>query len=114
MEVLARANELERAGRHIVRMEIGEPDFTAPSLVVEAAARAGRPGLPHNALAQWLSLPHVNIEDLQPGDIVFFGNDFHHDGMYIGGGQMVHAPHTGDFVKVSSIYRSDLVGAARP
>jgi aspartate/methionine/tyrosine aminotransferase len=30
MEVLARANELERSGRRIVRMEIGEPDFTAP------------------------------------------------------------------------------------
>jgi hypothetical protein len=33
MEVLARANELERAGRRIVRMEIGEPDFTAPEPV---------------------------------------------------------------------------------
>jgi cell wall-associated NlpC family hydrolase len=88
--------------------------FDCSGLIMWAWARAGRPGLPHNALAQWLSLPHVNIEDLQPGDIVFFGNDFHHDGLYIGGGQMVHAPHTGDFVKVSSIYRSDLVGAARP
>jgi aspartate/methionine/tyrosine aminotransferase len=45
MEVLARANELERSGRHIVRMEIGEPDFTAPEPVVEAAARAMRDGL---------------------------------------------------------------------
>ena len=45
MEVLARANELERAGRHIVRMEIGEPDFTAPEPVVEAATRAMRDGL---------------------------------------------------------------------
>lgn len=45
MEVLARANELERAGRRIVRMEIGEPDFTAPEPVVEAASRAMRDGL---------------------------------------------------------------------
>ena len=45
MEILARANDLERAGRHIVRMEIGEPDFTAPEPVVEAAARAMRDGL---------------------------------------------------------------------
>ncbi len=45
MEVLARANELQRAGRHIVRMEIGEPDFTAPGPVVEAAASAMRDGL---------------------------------------------------------------------
>ena len=45
MEVLSRANELEHSGRHIVRMEIGEPDFTAPELVVEAAAKAMRDGL---------------------------------------------------------------------
>ena len=45
MEILARANDLERSGRHIVRMEIGEPDFTAPEPVVEAAARAMRNGL---------------------------------------------------------------------
>lgn len=45
MEVLARANELERTGRRIVRMEIGEPDFTAPAPVVEAAAQAMRDGL---------------------------------------------------------------------
>jgi len=45
MEILARANELERTGRRIVRMEIGEPDFTAPEPVVEAAARAMRDGL---------------------------------------------------------------------
>jgi cell wall-associated NlpC family hydrolase len=91
-----------------------ETGFDCSGLTMWAWARAGRPGLPHNALAQWNSLPHVNIEDLQPGDLVFFGSFVHHEGMYIGGGQMVHASHTGDFVKVSSIYRSDLVGAARP
>ena len=45
MEVLARANVLERSGRHIVRMEIGEPDFTAPEAVVEAGIQAMRGGL---------------------------------------------------------------------
>ena len=45
MEILARANDLERSGRHIVRMEIGEPDFTAPAPVVEAGTRAMRDGL---------------------------------------------------------------------
>ncbi|CAN0127096.1 unnamed protein product, partial [Phaeothamnion confervicola] len=45
MEILARANDLERSGRHVVRMEIGEPDFTAPGPVVEAGARAMRDGL---------------------------------------------------------------------
>ena len=57
MEVLARANELERAGRHIVRMEIGEPDFTAPAPVVEAAAQAMRDGL--TAYTPALGIPEL-------------------------------------------------------
>ena len=42
MDVLARAQALERAGRRVVHMEIGEPDFTAPAPVVEAGVRAMR------------------------------------------------------------------------
>lgn len=48
----------------------------------------------------------VKYEDLQPGDIITFitsGNSVSHVGIYIGNGQMVHAPHTGDVVKVSTI-----------
>ena len=44
MDVLSRAQALERAGRHVVHMEIGEPDFTAPAPVVEAGMRAIRDG----------------------------------------------------------------------
>jgi len=44
MDVLARAQALERAGRRVVHMEIGEPDFTAPAPVVEAGVKALRDG----------------------------------------------------------------------
>src|SRR5262249_43491563 len=44
MDVLARAHALEAAGRRVIHMEIGEPDFTAPEPVVEAAMRALRDG----------------------------------------------------------------------
>ncbi len=44
MDVLARAQALEAAGRRVIHMEIGEPDFTAPEAVVEAAVRALREG----------------------------------------------------------------------
>jgi len=44
MDVLSRAHALERAGRRVVHMEIGEPDFTAPEAVVEAGVRALRDG----------------------------------------------------------------------
>jgi aspartate/methionine/tyrosine aminotransferase len=57
MEVLARANELERSGRRIVRMEIGEPDFTAPAPVVEAAALAMYAGL--TAYTPALGIPEL-------------------------------------------------------
>jgi cell wall-associated NlpC family hydrolase len=57
---------------------------------------------------------------LEPGDLVFFdGNAFGvpgHEGMYIGGGMFIHAPHTGDVVKISSLasYGERYVGAVRP
>lgn len=51
----------------------------------------------------------VDRSELQPGDLVFFGSStsrITHVGIYIGNGQMVHAPHTGDVVKVSSLNRN--------
>jgi aspartate/methionine/tyrosine aminotransferase len=55
MDVLARAHALEAAGRRVVHMEIGEPDFTAPSPVVEAGIRALREG--RTAYTATLGLP---------------------------------------------------------
>ena len=47
----------------------------------------------------------LTVAELQPGDLVFFGAPSPgHVGIYIGGGQMIHAPHTGTVVQVSSIY----------
>ena len=53
--------------------------------------------------------------ELQPGDIVFF-DGLGHVGIYVGGGSFIHAPHTGDVVKISSLsgwYASTFVGARR-
>src|SRR3954452_7304594 len=55
MDVLSRAHALERAGRRVVHMEIGEPDFTAPAPVVEAGVRALREG--RTAYTATLGLP---------------------------------------------------------
>lgn len=72
--------------------------------------------LPHHAASQFNYGVPVSRDDLQPGDLVFF-NGLGHMGMYIGGGQFIHAPHTGDVVKISSIYEgwyaSTWVGARR-
>jgi peptidoglycan DL-endopeptidase CwlO len=56
----------------------------------------------------------VPLSELLPGDLVFYGRtDIHHVGIYIGAGLMINAPHTGDVVRVSSIWWSDLAGFGR-
>jgi cell wall-associated NlpC family hydrolase len=72
--------------------------------------------LPHHAASQYNSGVPVARSDLQAGDLVFF-NGLGHMGIYIGGDQFIHAPHTGDVVKISSLsdswYASTYVGARR-
>jgi len=71
--------------------------------------------LPHSSRSQINSGPRVSRANLKPGGLVFFGRSvIHHVGIYVGGGQYIHAPHTGDVVKISSLDRSDYVGACRP
>ena len=70
--------------------------------------------LPHYSGSQFLLGQKVSPAELQSGDVVFFGNPIHHVGMYIGGGYFIHAPRTGDFVKISKLAdRSDYAGARR-
>jgi cell wall-associated NlpC family hydrolase len=47
----------------------------------------------------------VDISDIRPADIVYFaeGSNVNHVGLYIGNGQYIHAPHTGDVVKISNL-----------
>lgn len=72
--------------------------------------------LPHSSRAQIGAGQRVSRSNLAPGDLVFFGTGtIHHVGIYVGNNSYVHAPHTGDVVKVSSLgSRSDYVGACRP
>jgi peptidoglycan DL-endopeptidase CwlO len=72
--------------------------------------------LPRTTYTQWNAGPHVARSQLQPGDLVFF-NNLGHMGMYVGGGNFIHSPHTGDVVKISSLndswYASTYMGAVR-
>lgn len=72
--------------------------------------------LPHSSRAQINVGQRVSKANLQPGDLVFFGlSRIHHVGMYIGGGKYIHAPNTGDVVRIATLEgRSDYVGACRP
>jgi len=71
--------------------------------------------LPHSSYAQFGMGSPVSIGELQAGDLVFF-TGASHVGIYIGGGQFIHAPHTGDVVKISSLsgyYSSNFAGGRR-
>jgi peptidoglycan DL-endopeptidase CwlO len=71
--------------------------------------------LPHYTGSQYQMGSPVSRDQLQAGDLVFF-NGLGHMGIYIGGGNFIHAPHTGDVVKISSMtgwYSSTYVGARR-
>ena len=59
--------------------------------------------LPRDTYGQIGAGTRVSQDQLQPGDLVFPHTG--HVGIYIGGGQMIHAPHTGDVVKISSVYK---------
>jgi len=89
--------------------------FDCSGLVMWAYAQVGV-SLPHSSYAQYGYGVPVSRDQLQPGDLVFF-DGLGHVGIYIGGDQFVHAPHTGDVVKISSLdeawYAATYVGARR-
>jgi peptidoglycan DL-endopeptidase CwlO len=89
--------------------------FDCSGLVMYVFAQVGV-SLPHSTYALWGMGVAVPRDQLAPGDLVFFSG-LGHMGIYIGGGQMIHAPQTGDVVKISAItsgwYASTYVGARR-
>jgi cell wall-associated NlpC family hydrolase len=89
--------------------------FDCSGLVMYVYAQLGI-SLPHYTGAQWGAGVPVSRSQLEPGDLVFF-DGLGHVGIYIGGGQFIHAPHTGDVVRVSSLsdswYSSHYDGARR-
>ncbi len=89
----------------------GPDTFDCSGLTMMAWRQAGV-YLDHYTGAQWTETARVPLDSLQPGDIVFYGatgETSYHVGLYVGGGQMIEAPHTGAFVRYASIYRSDLL-----
>jgi cell wall-associated NlpC family hydrolase len=69
----------------------------------------------HYTGAFWSSYRHIPSNQLRPGDLVFYYRDHHHVGIYIGGGMMINAPHTGDVVRIAPVFSGgrDYVGAVR-
>ncbi|MQS12905.1 transglycosylase SLT domain-containing protein [Streptomyces kaniharaensis] len=75
--------------------------------------------LPRVADDQWYAGPHPSRDQLRPGDLVFWATDLndprsiHHVGIYVGGGYMINAPHTGAVIRYDKIDTREYIGATR-
>jgi cell wall-associated NlpC family hydrolase len=88
--------------------------FDCSGLATYAYRQIGK-DVPHYTYAIWEKFPQVPFDQLQTGDMVFFSS-LGHMGIYIGNGMMIHAPRTGDVVRVASMAdrMGGYVGAVRP
>ncbi|HEX6444429.1 MAG TPA: NlpC/P60 family protein [Streptosporangiales bacterium] len=97
----------------------GPDRYDCSGLTMRAWQQAGV-SLPHWSVGQWYATRRVSLGNLRRGDLVFYANNtsnpnsIHHVALYIGGGRMIEAPHTGAQVRISSIWRPGLIGAGRP
>jgi len=88
---------------------VGPSCYDCSGLTMMAWAQAGV-SMPHGSTEQWNMFPHVPLSQAQPGDLIVWDG---HVGLYVGGGQVLHAPHTGTVVQISPIWGTPW-GAARP
>jgi cell wall-associated NlpC family hydrolase len=114
-----------RAAIEFARAQLGEPyvwgaagpDSWDCSGLTMMAWRKGGVSLPHYSAAQYTQTKHITAAQLEPGDLVFWGtspNTIHHVALYIGNGQIIQAPRTGDVVKVSPAFTGGPTFFGRP
>lgn len=70
--------------------------------------------LPRNSRAQAAALPRIPPSQAQAGDLIFYYSPISHVGIYLGGGQLVHAPNTGSVVNVATVNWSRVTAVGRP
>lgn len=110
---------LSQIGKPYVWGAAGPDAYDCSGLTMEAWSHAGV-SLLHYTGYQWVEGPHVPLDQLQRGDLVFYATNtsdpstIHHVGMYIGNGMMVDAPYTGATVRIDPIADPGLIGAVRP
>ncbi len=104
----------KQIGKPYVWAAAGPDTFDCSGLMVFAYGKVGI-GLSHYSGAQINEGSPVSRDNLQPGDLVFFGSPIHHVGMYAGGGNFIEAPYSGTDVRITELSnRSDFAGASRP
>jgi cell wall-associated NlpC family hydrolase len=105
---------LAHIGDPYVWAAAGPSTFDCSGLTQWAWAKAGV-GLGHYTGSQAVQGVRVAANQLLPGDLVLFGRDLHHVGMYLGAGYMLDAPDTGAYIRVDKIsWFGDFSLAVRP
>lgn len=89
------------------------PAYDCSGLTAAAWAAAGVI-LPHNTNAQFDAVTHVERGELQPGDLVFYFDDIHHVAIYVGRGEIIHAPTEGQTVQLAGMDVMPVHGYGRP
>jgi cell wall-associated NlpC family hydrolase len=108
-----------RLGAPYVWGATGPSSFDCSGLTQWAYRQAGLV-IPRTSRQQYAGLRHVPLDQLAPGDLVFYATDvsdpstIHHVGMYLGGGLSIYAPETGDVVKIGAVGYGRIIGAVRP
>ncbi|WP_433329744.1 NlpC/P60 family protein [Spirillospora sp. CA-294931] len=103
---------MTKIGRPYVWGAAGPNSFDCSGLTMWAYKQVGI-SLPHYTGSQWNAGTQISKDQLQPGDLVFFYGDLHHMGMYVGDGKMLHAPQTGDVIKIAPLAGRPWAGAVR-
>jgi peptidoglycan DL-endopeptidase CwlO len=102
-----------KLGSPYVWAAAGPSTFDCSGLTMYAWAAAGV-SLPHSSRMQANVGSSVSVSNLQPGDLVFYGSPIHHVALYVGGGQVIHAPQSGDVVRYASVSMMGISAASRP
>ncbi|MFJ9150138.1 NlpC/P60 family protein [Streptomyces sp. NPDC102270] len=91
----------------------GPRTYDCSGLTSRAWAHAGTP-IPRTSQEQWARLPRIPLKDLRPGDLVLYFPGATHVALYVGRGEVIEAPRTGEKIKVSPLASHPLLGAVRP
>ncbi|MGW1620717.1 NlpC/P60 family protein [Streptomyces sp. NPDC002172] len=103
---------LAQIGKPYVWGAVGPSSYDCSGLTSTAWAAAGHP-IPRTSQAQWQGLTRVSLASVQPGDLIIY-YDATHVGMYIGDGQIVHAPRPGRTVTTAPAASMPILGVVRP
>lgn len=91
----------------------GPDSYDCSGLTSQAWLDAGV-AIPRTSQEQWRLLHRVPVEDMRPGDLIIYNADATHVSLYLGDGEMIHAPRPGRSVTVAPAASMEILGVVRP